>query len=146
MKKVLLFAFAFALTISAMAQTKVDSIIKFKNEVHDFGKIKQAVPVTYDFAFMNVSKAPVVIESATATCGCTTPVKPTEPILPGKSDKITAGFNAGAAGPFTKPITIKVAGTEETKIITIKGEVLTAEAYDEYIKTKGETPAPGKNK
>ena len=145
MKKVLLFAFAFALTISAMAQTKIDEVIKFDTEVHDFGKIKQAVPVTYDFAFKNISKASVVIESATASCGCTTPVKPTEPILPGKSNKITAGFNAGAAGPFTKPITIKVAGTDETKVITIKGEVLTAEAYDAYIKAKAETPAPGKN-
>ena len=119
MKKVLLFAFAFALTISAMAQTKIDEVIKFDTEVHDFGKIKQAVPVTYDFAFKNISKASVVIESATASCGCTTPVKPTEPILAGKSNKITAGFNAGGAGPFTKPITIKVAGTDETKIINI---------------------------
>jgi len=146
MKKVFLLAFAFALTISAMAQTKIDEVIKFETEVHDFGKIKQAVPVTYDFAFKNISKAAVVIESATASCGCTTPVKPTEPVLPGKSNKITAGFNAGSAGPFTKPITIKVAGTDETKVITIKGEVLTADAYDAYIKAKAENPAPGKNK
>jgi Protein of unknown function (DUF1573) len=146
MKKVLLLTTAFAFTISAMAQTKIDEVIKFETEVHDFGKIKQAVPVTYDFAFKNISKAAVVIESATATCGCTTPVKPTEPILPGKSNKITAGFNAGSPGAFTKPITIKVAGVEETKVITIKGEVLTAEAYDAYIKSKADVPPPKKNK
>jgi len=48
------------------------------------GKIKQGVPVTYDFAFKNVSKQPVVIESATASCGCTTPVKPEKPFPAGK--------------------------------------------------------------
>jgi hypothetical protein len=145
MKKVLLLAAAFALTLTAIAQTKIDEVIKFDTDVHDFGKIKQSVPATYDFAFKNISNAPVVIESATATCGCTTPVKPTEPILPGASNKITAGFNAGAAGPFTKPITIKVAGTDETKVITIKGEVLTAEAYEAYLKAKAEAPSPVKN-
>jgi hypothetical protein len=141
MKKVFLLATAFAFTFSAMAQTRIDDLIKFETEVHDFGKIKQAVPVTYDFMFKNISKAPVVIESATATCGCTTPVKPTEPILAGASNKITAGFNAGAPGTFTKPITIKVAGTDETKIITITGEVLSAEAYEAYLKT---IPPPAK--
>jgi len=135
MKKVFLLATAFAYTFSAMAQTKIDELIKFETDVHDFGKIKQAVPVTYDFTFKNISKAPVVIESATASCGCTTPIKPTEPILAGASNKITAGFNAGAPGPFTKPITIKVAGTDETKVINITGEVLAAEAYEEYLKT-----------
>jgi hypothetical protein len=142
MKKVLLLSTAFAFALCVKAQTKIDEVIKFETEVHDFGKIKQAVPVTYDFGFKNISKAAVVIESATATCGCTTPVKPTVPILPGKSDKITAGFNAGSAGAFTKPITIKVAGTDETKVITIKGEVLTAEAYEAYLKTI--PPAPVK--
>jgi hypothetical protein len=145
MKKVFLLATAIAFTFGAMAQTKIDSLIKFKTEVHDFGKIKQSVPVTYDFMFKNISNAPVVIESATATCGCTTPVKPTEPVLAGASNKITAGFNAGAPGPFTKPITVKVAGTDVTKVITITGEVLTPEAYDAYIKTKGDVPPPKKD-
>ena len=146
MKKVLLLSTAFAVSFCVMAQTKVDEIIKFDTEIHDFGKIKQAVPVTYDFVFKNISNTPLVIESATATCGCTTPVKPEQPVMAGKSDKVTAGFNAGAAGPFTKPITIKVAGTDETKIITIKGEVLDPEAYETYLKTIRDAPKnPVKN-
>jgi len=145
MKKVFLLSTALAFTICAMAQPVIDKVIKFETEVHDFGKIKQSVPVTYDFSFKNISKGAVVIESATASCGCTTPVKPTEPIAAGTSNKITAGFNAGSPGPFTKTITIKVAGNDESKVITIKGEVLTAEAYEEYLKTKEGTPAPVKN-
>jgi hypothetical protein len=136
MKKLLIAATAliFSSVLSAQ-QTKFDDHIKFKATEHDFGKIKVGVPVTYDFAISNVSKTPVVVESATASCGCTTPVKPEQPIMGGDANKITAGFNAAAPGPFTKTITIKLAGVDEVKIITIKGEVLTEEAYAEYVKT-----------
>src|SRR4051812_49244182 len=80
----------------AVATTKPTDLVSFTETVHDFGKIKQSTPVTYDFAFKNISKQPVVIESATASCGCTTPVKPEKPVAKGKSDVIKAGFNAAA--------------------------------------------------
>jgi hypothetical protein len=118
MKRFVLAFAALILTAGVFAQTaqtpaatatvkKADNFIKFKELVHDFGKIKQNVPVTYNFAFTNISDKPVVIESATASCGCTTPVKPEAPVSKGKEDKITAGFNAAAAGPFNKIIYIK---------------------------------------
>ena len=137
MKKLLFASVALLFSVALMAQEKFVDHVKFKTEEHDFGKIKQGVPVTYDFPISNVGKTPVVVESATATCGCTTPVKPEQPIMPGDANKITAGFNAQAPGPFTKQITIKLAGVDETKVITIKGEVLSAEEYDAYVKTKG---------
>jgi hypothetical protein len=139
MKKLLIASFALFFSAALMAQQKFDTHVKFKYEEHDFGKIKQGVPVTFDFAFTNVGTTPVVVESATATCGCTTPVRPEQPVMAGDANKITAGFNAGAIGPFTKPITIKLAGVDEVKVITIKGEVLEAAAYDEYVKTKEKT-------
>jgi len=144
MKKLLIAAAAliFSSALSAQ-QEKFEDHIKFKVTEHDFGKIKVGVPVTYDFAVSNVGKTPVVVESATASCGCTTPVKPDQPILAGADNKIIAGFNAGAPGPFTKTITVKLAGVEEVKVITIKGEVLTEEAYAEYVKT---SKSPGKPK
>lgn len=139
MKKLLIASAAliFSAALSAQNAEKIADHVKFKVEEHDFGKIKQGVPVTYDFAITNIGKSVVVVESATATCGCTTPVKPEQPIQPGESNKITAGFNAGAPGPFTKPITVKIAGVDETKVITIKGEVLSEADYNAYIKTKG---------
>ena len=66
--------------------------------------------------------------------------------MPGDANKITAGFNAGAPGPFTKTITVKLAGVDETKVITIKGEVLSAEEYDAYVKTKGKDSKDNKSK
>jgi len=146
MKKLLFASVALLFSVALMAQEKFVDHVKFKTEEHDFGKIKQGVPVTYDFPISNVGKTAVVVESATATCGCTTPVKPEQPIMPGDANKITAGFNAQAPGPFTKQITIKLAGVDETKVITIKGEVLSAEEFDAYVKTKGKDSKDSKSK
>jgi Protein of unknown function (DUF1573) len=146
MKKLLIASVALFSSVALLAQVKFVDHIKFKTEEHDFGKIKQGVPVTYDFAISNIGKTPVVVESATATCGCTTPVKPEQPIMPGDANKITAGFNAAALGLFNRPITIKLAGVDETKVIIIKGEVLSAEEYDAYVKTKGKETKDNKGK
>jgi hypothetical protein len=127
----------FAQTAPAATVKKADSYVKFKDVTHDFGKIKQNSPVTYNFVFTNVTDKPVVIESATASCGCTTPVKPEAPVAKGKEDKITAGFNAAAAGPFNKTIYIKVAGVDQPMELKITGEVLNAEEYAKFEKEKG---------
>lgn len=126
----------FAQTAPAATVKKADSYIRFKELSHDFGKIKQNTPVTYNFAFTNITDKPVVIESATASCGCTTPVKPEAPVAKGKEDKITAGFNAAAAGPFNKIIYIKVAGVDQPMELKITGEVLNAEDYAKFEKEK----------
>jgi len=127
----------FAQTAPAATVKKADNFDKFKESVHDFGKIKQGVPVTFNFVFSNITDKPVVIESATASCGCTTPVKPEAPVAKGKDDKITAGFNAAAAGPFNKTIYVKVAGVDQPMELKITGEVLTADDYAKFEKEKG---------
>lgn len=138
MKQLVLALSALLISATMFAQTATkQEVVKFKETTHDFGKIKQGVPVTFDFGFANVSAKPVVIESATASCGCTTPVKPEAPVGKGKNDKITAGFNAAAPGPFNKTITVKVAGVDQPVELKITGEVLNAEEYAKYEKEKG---------
>jgi hypothetical protein len=135
MKKILLLATAFAFTFAVSAQTKPDDVIKMNTEKHDFGKIKQGVPVTFVFEIKNISDKPVVVENTSASCGCTTPEKPTEPIMPGTIGKVTVQYNAAGVAPFTKDVYIKLAGIDQQKTVQITGEVLTAEAYEEYLKT-----------
>jgi hypothetical protein len=143
MKKVILFASLMVLGVSFLHAQEIKSadLIKFKDLVHDFGKIKQSVPVTFEFSFTNISDKAVVIESATASCGCTTPVKPEGAIPKGKSEKLKAGYNAAAAGPFNKTIYVKVAGATAPLELKITGEVLTADAYSKYEAEKGAKPA-----
>lgn len=137
MKKAVLFFSAFILSFSLFAQQKVaDQVAKFKETVYDFGKIKKDVPVNHDFIFVNESDGAMVIESAVASCGCTTPVKPEGAVPKGKESKINAGFNAINPGPFNKTITVKIAGIDLPMQLRITGEVLTADAYAQYEATK----------
>ena len=121
---------------NAAPQKKAEDFIKFKEVTYDFGKIKQGTPVTHDFLFSNISDQPVVIEYAQASCGCTTPTWPQAAIAKGKTDKLSAGFNAATPGQFSKPITIKVAGVDAPMQITITGTVLSPEDYAKYEAAK----------
>jgi len=145
MKRIFLLAGALVAFAGVYAQQKkVEDVIKFKEVTYDFGKIKQGVPVSHDFVFTNIGDAPVVIESATPSCGCTTPVKPEGAIPKGKTDKITAAYNAAALGPVNKTITIKVAGIDVPLQLRIVGEVLTADAFTKYEAEKsGKTSKAG---
>jgi len=141
MKKAVLFFSAFILSVALFAQEKtvaVADVIKFNETVYDFGKIKQGVPVYHDFVFTNISANPIVIESAVPSCGCTTPVKPEGAVPKGKENKIVAGFNAAAPGPFNKSITVKVAGIDVPVQLIIKGEVVVPDnsAKDQAAKPK----------
>jgi hypothetical protein len=145
MKKVMLAVTAVIVSATLFAQNavqkKAEDVVKFKELTYNFGKIKQGVPVTHDFGFSNTTDKPVIIESATPSCGCTTPVFPQAPIAAGKADKITAGFNAAAVGPFNKTITVKIAGIDAPLEIRITGEVLTADDYAKFEKEKGSKTA-----
>jgi len=137
MKKILFLATAFLFTVAVSAQTKPEDLIKVNTENHDFGKVKQNVPVSYYFEIKNISDKPLVVENTWASCGCTTPEKIVEPIQPGATVKLKVDYNAAAAGPINKDIFIKLAGVDQAKSVKITGEVLTAEAYEVYLKEKG---------
>jgi hypothetical protein len=122
----------FAQTTTQAVQKKADDYIKFREVKYDFGKIKQNVPVTHDFEFTNVSNQPIIIESASPSCGCTTPVFPQAAIDKGKTNKVTAGFNASGLGMFNKTITVKLAGVDLPTVLTITGEVLNADDYAKF--------------
>lgn len=133
MKKVFLIAaLVFGSITLMMAQTTEISagaptaMAKFTWEetTHDFGKIAQGKPVTYEFVFTNSSANPLVISSVKGSCGCTVTDYTKEAIAPGKKGSVKATFNAAAAGPFNKSIRVtgNVEGGAET--LYIKGEVL----------------------
>ncbi len=85
---------------------------QFAEETHDFGTIKEGEVVEHTFKFKNVGDAPLIIQNATASCGCTVPDPPKEPILPGKENEIKVKFDSqNKPGMQNKTITI-TANTE----------------------------------
>jgi len=102
--------------------------ITFKQEKHNFGEIPEGPAVTTEFKFTNNGKEPLILSNVRASCGCTTPSWPKEPILPGKEGTIVVTYNTqGRPGNFTKTITITSNADEPNKIITINGEVIKEE-------------------
>ena len=139
MKQVLFSFLALVFSASLMAQKTSDNVAKFKSETIDLGKLKVGNPTTATFYVSNIGSEPLIIEQANPTCGCTISNYTKEPIAAGKSGEINATYNAAGLGTFEKHLTVKFAGVDDIKSITIKGEVLSAE---DYAKLSGKTVAP----
>ena len=81
--------------------------IQWLDSAKQIGKISEGEKVEIAFRFVNSGNHPLVIESVVATCGCTVPDKPAEPIAPGKEGVIKAVFNSeGRPGSQHKSITV----------------------------------------
>src|ERR1700761_3871389 len=61
-------------------------------DTHDFGTVTEGPNAEYKFSFKNVGKSPLIITNASASCSCTVPAWPKEPILPGKTGEVTVSF------------------------------------------------------
>jgi hypothetical protein len=116
----------------AVPKATIESVAKFTSETIDFGKIRQGTPTKGTFILTNISTAPIIIEQANPTCGCTISDYTKAPIAPGQTGVINATYNAANAGHFEKHLTVKLAGIDEIKSIVFTGEVLPAAEYDTW--------------
>ena len=100
-------------------------VVKFKESSYNFKSAKEGEEVTHDFEFTNEGKTDLLISNAVASCGCTVPEWPKEPIAPGKGGKIKATFNTtGKSGQQHKAITITANTKPENTELFIEGEVI----------------------
>ncbi|MBC7554359.1 MAG: DUF1573 domain-containing protein [Taibaiella sp.] len=99
-------------------------IFEFNEETHDFGVVPEGNPVECDFHFKNTGKEPITIKEAHASCGCTIPTYPKEPIAPGNSADVHVVFNTkGRLGVIKKEITITSNAKQQPMTLHIAGEV-----------------------
>lgn len=74
---------------------------------YDFDTIHAGEVVTHAFRFRNTGSKPLIIRSATSTCGCTVPTFPRQPVRPGEEGVLKVVFNsAGKSGNQVKPVFI----------------------------------------
>jgi hypothetical protein len=106
------------------AQAQNNGEFKFETETHDFGKIPQGTPVTYEFKFENTGTEPLIISNVESTCGCTVPEYTKTPIKPGEKGAVSVTFNAAQAAPFSKMVTIRSNAKTPVKALYIKGTVV----------------------
>lgn len=118
---------ACAFAAKSQETTKVDNPnapeITFEQEVIDYGTIEYGSSGDREFKFKNTGKEPLIIQSATGSCGCTVPTAPKEPIKPGDTGVIKVNYDTKRVGNFDKTVTIVSNSKTPTKVLRIKGVV-----------------------
>ena len=91
--------------------------------VHNFGDILLANgPVSCQFSLKNTGSKPAVIYNVTTTCGCTDVEWTREPIMPGKSGKISVTYsNDEGPYPFDKSLTVYLSDVKKPVILKLRG-------------------------
>jgi P pilus assembly chaperone PapD len=123
MKKIFIISlllFTSLMYVSAQKQAE----IKFDKISYDFGTFSESTPIQETvFTFTNVGDAPLVINQAVASCGCTVPSYTKAPIKPGQKGQIKVTYNGKGKFPghFKKSITIRTNGVTEMTRLYIEG-------------------------
>ena len=138
---------AFSQTMTAKDSLKAKKnapFILLENTTHDFGTIPYNGDGICDFKFKNTGKTPLIISNCQASCGCTVPEWPKDPIAKNGTGSIKVKYATTRVGPFTKTVTIVSNSSNAPVVITIKGTVENA-PEEKTVPTKDET-IPGVNK
>ena len=150
MKKLaFLFALVVFTVVSVSAQTEVkDTLnaleISFDKLVHDYGTITKDGNGECEFTFTNNGKEPLVLTNVRSSCGCTVPSWPRQPVLPGKSDKISVKYATSRVGPINKTITVESNAKNTPITLKITGNVVAppSETVPEKNVDQNSTPTP----
>lgn len=82
-------------------------VLAFETIDHDFGTINEGDVVEYTYKFKNSGEAPLIIQSAQPSCGCTVPDWTKDPIPVGGEGYVKAKFDSqGKPNIQNKTITV----------------------------------------
>ena len=99
--------------------------VQMIDSVYDFGKVTDGEKVIYNYRFKNTGSKPLIISSASASCGCTVPEKPEEPVKPGETGFLKVVFNSeGRVGPTHKTVTVISNAYPSFPVLLLTGEVV----------------------
>jgi hypothetical protein len=124
MKKLILAMFTVLMaSMYSHAQSGRDSIV-FEKTVHDYGTIVQSGNGEIEFVFVNKGTKPIVLNSVSASCGCTSPSWTKTPVLPGEKGSVKVKYNTEILGAFTKTVNVASNASNSSVILTIRGNVV----------------------
>ncbi len=108
-----------------LKEKKSGAVLKFDQLEQDYGFITEGDKIVKEFTFTNSGTTPLIIENATAACGCTVPEFPLEPIPPGGKNTIKVTFDSkGKVGVQNKEITIFANTSPKQTKVMLKGIVV----------------------
>ncbi|MCK5827129.1 DUF1573 domain-containing protein [Candidatus Bipolaricaulota bacterium] len=99
--------------------------------VYNFGSVFEGIAVSRTFVIENIGDEALDISGVSASCGCTTTSKPTEPIEPGDSFSLDVLINTtGFGGTISKSITVYSNDPESPLLrLRVTGQVLKSDPY-----------------
>lgn len=99
--------------------------LAFETTSHDFGTINEGQKVVHTYKFKNTGEAPLIIQSAQPSCGCTVPDWTKEPIPVGGTGFVKAEFDSnGKPGVNNKSITVTANTWPKTTQLNFKAMVV----------------------
>ena len=113
----------FALVATAFAQS--DARISFDATTFNFGTFPESKLQTHVFTFKNTGTAPLIVNQAVASCGCTVATYTKKPVAPGEKGEVKVTYNGKGKMPgrFKKVITIRTNASNSLARIYITGEM-----------------------
>lgn len=98
--------------------------VSFDKAEYDFGTITAGDVVETEFVVTNTGESDLIISDAKASCGCTVPDYPKQPVKPGESAPIKVSFNsAGKSGMQNKTVTLTTNTENGQETFAIKANV-----------------------
>ncbi len=133
------FLFAAALSTVAFAQSPSTieaapeaeqtggPVMTFETTTVDYGTIEQHSERVRFLKFSNTGDAPLLIQTAKGSCGCTVPTWPKEAIMPGESSEIKISYDTKRLGNINKRVTITTNEGGEPHVLKVIGKINPAE-------------------
>lgn len=101
--------------------------VQMIDSVYNFGKVTDGENVVFSYRFRNTGNKALIVSSASASCGCTVPEKPEEPIQPGETGFLKVVFNSkGRVGPVHKEVNVVSNAYPAFPVLQLIGEVISA--------------------
>jgi hypothetical protein len=99
-------------------------VFEFQTTDHDFGTINEGQVVEYTYAFKNTGSAPLIIQGAQGSCGCTVPDWTKEPIPAGGTGYVKAKFDSnGKPNIQNKTVTVTANTWPKQTVLRFKAMV-----------------------
>jgi Protein of unknown function (DUF1573) len=101
-------------------------VIEFNTTDHDFGTVDEGKKVTFTYKVKNTGQAPLIIQNAAPSCGCTVPEWTKTPIPVGGEGFVKAEFDTkGKSGVNNKTITVTANTWPKTTLLKFKAMIAT---------------------
>jgi hypothetical protein len=97
--------------------------LTFEETSFDFATLQKGDECSHEFRFKNTGNEPLILSNCQASCGCTTPTCPKEPIAPGASSVIKVRYDSNRVGVFSKTITVTSNAKNSPVTLSIKGKI-----------------------